>query len=276
MKTAPYFVLLAFGLCACSGDDGAGSGGGDASGSGVVEVSGGTIYHSINRLATELSGDIPDYSGLAVELFALESLQTNANPRALASTPLPSGCSTTRSCDWTLGEVNLGTVKEGLVARLADPRSEPIWVSTFTRFLDATELAAAKNAGQTDAGRAFAVSREAVRVVLEPIAGLDAEELLARGFIFGLVYDPSGAPISGATVEPGNPDLTIVYPNDRFTGVEAETTMQGAFLAIAFEADAAPTTLTVTAPSSGLTWDPSELGLTVPGSIYFALLVANR
>jgi hypothetical protein len=165
------------------------------------------------------------------------------------------------------------------VALVRDAGDDGGHVPTWTGIATGERLAALRAAGEalTD-GRGFAVTRDALDVVLGPMVGLSGDELLARGFVFGLVYggasaDGSGEPVVGATVRASSPDFTIVYPGNRFSGTADATTSQGVFLAVPSAAGPATTvSFEVTAPDGDLTWETEASAVNAGGGVYFHLM----
>lgn len=248
-------------------------------------VSGVAIHHSMNRLAATRTGRTPEYTGLTVEVVSVDALARGAAD-ALASGPLvTSGCAAMGGCVWSLPDVALAGASLGLAARLRDGRATPLWVTTATGFASPADVAAAAASGRFEDGRSFAVSRDAIDAVIAPMVGLTGDEVMARGFVFGLVYnrydgraaDGSGAPVVGATVTASAPGLRIVYPNGMFSGTAAATANQGTFLAVpSAPGTPATTTFTVTPPAGqSLTWDATRVAVVAPGAVYFAPMYAR-
>jgi hypothetical protein len=273
------FVLVGCGGGTASGVDAGGTTDtGPRSDSGPstgVAVSGGIIYHSMNRLATEMSGTTPEYSQVTVDLLSQAALLSGSTT-PLASVPITTGCMASGMCAFTLPSSDIASATGGLVIGLRDDRATPIWVPSWTGTASGADAAAAAAAGSLTDARAFIVSQEAFDLVLAPMTAVASAELLARGVVFGLVYDEAGRPITGATVAPaGRSDITIVYPNGMFTGTASSTTTQGAFLAVPAAAPSSPEelTFTVTPPSgSTLTWPTTQPALLAPGVLSFTLL----
>jgi hypothetical protein len=119
--------------------------------------------------------------------------------------------------------------------------------------------------------------------VIAPLTGFTADELMARGVLFGLVYSNTqssgerGEPVSGATVTPSDDNVTIVYPTGNFSGKTSATAPQGVFLAIPKTTDTVKTASFTVKPPSGesQTWDASRLGFFKPNTLYFHVMYAN-
>jgi hypothetical protein len=239
-------------------------------------VAGGIIYHSVNRRATEMSGTTPEYSQIEVAIHSHAALLADADAAPLGTVPIPAGCTASGMCAFSVPAVDLAAASGGLVVGLRDLRATPIWAPSWTNTAGADALAAAVAAGSLADARSFVVSQEGFDLVLAPMTTIAANELLARGVIFGLVYDEAGRPVMGATVAAaGRSDLTIVYPNGTFDGVAAATATQGAFMAV--PAAGAPATaevsFTVTPPAgSALTWTTDQPALLARGVLSFTLL----
>jgi hypothetical protein len=247
------------------------------------DMSGNVVYHSLNRLAAQRTGRMPDYSDLTVELFSQDALLAGPAAAPLASHSLdttscqgPNG-----SCTWSFPSVDTASVHTVLLSRIADRRdANPLWVTTTTNAASAAELDGANAiTGRT----AFALSRDAVGVGIAHLTGLTADELLARGFVFGLVYEPrsatrdSGEAVIGATVTATSGWLEIVYPTGNFGDTASSTGNQGVFLAIptSGETGVRQSRFTVTPPSGrALTWYAPAAPI-VPGSVSFLLLFAD-
>jgi len=284
--------LCAVSLNACgSGDttapdaDAPRADGGDASSATGATVSGLSISHSMNRLATMHTGRTSEYSNLSVEVVSVDALAGGgASAAALSSGPLnTSACGTMGGCPWSLGGVNLANISMGLAARLRDGRiSGQVWVTTVTGFASPSDVAATAQSGRFEDGRAFAVSRDAIDTVVAPMVGLTGDQVMERGFIFGLVYngrsaDGSGQPVVGATVAASDASLRVVYPNSMFSGTASATANQGAFLAVpSAPGAAAATSFTVTPPTGqSLTWDSTRASVVMPGAVYFIPMYAR-
>ncbi len=268
--------------------DGGDAGGGDASSPGRTTVSGVAINHSMNRLAMMRSGRTAEYTDLTIEAVSDEALAgAGINATALVGGPLnTTACGAMGGCAWSLDSVNLAGVTSGLAARLRDNRtSGQVWVTTMTGFASPTEVAAAAQSGRFEDGRAFAVSRDAIDTVIASMVGLTGDQVMERGFVFGLVYnrydgraaDGSGQPVVGATVSASHGALRIVYPNNMFSGTASATANQGAFLAVPNAPGAtSTTTFTVTPPAGqALTWDSTRTAVVTPGAVYFLPMYAR-
>jgi hypothetical protein len=280
-------LVLSLWLVACGGSPAAGDdagmhardggGGADTGPAASGHVTGGVIYHSVNRLAAMTSGD-PEYTMIDVDIHSQAALAASATATPLATAPLQTtGCGTSGMCPFDVGGVTLASASGGLVVGLRDGHSPALWVPTWTGTASAADVT---SAGDSFAdARAFIVSQHGFDDVLAPIAGVAPTDLLARGVVFGLVYDASGMPITGATVAVvGRSDVTIVYPNGNFSGTATSTTMQGSFMAVPAAAgtSVAELTFTVTPPSgSTLTWIQDQPALLAPGVLSFSLLYAH-
>jgi len=148
----------------------------------------------MNRLAATRTGRTPAYSGITLDIMAVDALTTGA-AAVLGSGPLhKTMCAAMGGCAWSIADVGLRGAALGL-----------------------------------------AVSRDAVNAVIAPMVGLTGDEVMARGLVFGLVYnrydgrsaDGSGAPVAGATVTAAGRALRIVYPNNMFSGTVSATASPG-------------------------------------------------
>lgn len=249
-------------------------------------VSGAAIHHSMNRLASMRTGRTPAYSDITLDIMAVDALTTGAQAVLGSGALDTAACPAMGGCAWSVADVGLPGASLGLAARLRDNRSSgALWVTTATGFASPAEVAAAAAAGRFEDGRAFAVSRDAIDAVIAPMVGLTGDEVMARGFVFGLVYsrydgratDGSGTPVVGATVAAPGRALRVVYPNNMFSGTVGATASQGAFLAVP-EAVGAPgaVTFTVTPPAGQtLSWDATRAAAVAPGVVYFAPMYAR-
>lgn len=248
-------------------------------------VSGVAIYHSMNRLAAQRTGNTPAYSGLTLEVASVDALARGAAD-ALGGAPFDSAaCLAMGGCAWSLPDVALPAVTLGLASRLRDGRATPLWVTAATGIASPAEAAAAAASGRFEDGRAFVVSRDAIDAVVAPMVGLTGDEVMARGFVFGLVYDRagsraadgSGTPIVGATVTASAPGVRVVYPNNMFSGTVGATASQGAFLAVPSAAGAPVTVTFAVAPPAGqsLAWDATRAAVIAPGLVYFTPMYAR-
>lgn len=257
-------------------------------GTGTATVAGVAINHSMNRLAAGRTGRTPEYSNLRVEAVSVDALAASgASAPALAGSALETSmCGSMGGCAWSIGGVNLGGFTQGLAARLRDNRaSGQLWVTTMTDSASPAQVTASATTGRFEDGRAFAVSRDAIDTVIAPMVGLTGDQVMERGFVFGLVYNPysgraadgSGTPVVGATVRASSSALRIVYPNNMFSGTASATANQGAFLAVPNSTGAASTTtFTVTPPSGGTqTWDSTRVAVVAPGAVYFIPMYAR-
>jgi len=250
----------------------------------VISTAGFTINHSMNRLASMRTGRTVAYEQLTLEVASADALIAGGST-ALGTTPLDTtACPAMGGCAWSVANIALGGVTLGLAARLRDNRATPLWVTTTTGFASPANLNTAAGTGRFDNGRAFAVTRDAIDGVIAPLVGLSGDEVMARGFVFGLVYDRasdasadgSGAPVMGATVASNSAGLRIVYPNNMFSGTVASTGSQGVFLAIPNAPGAAgPVTFVIAPPGDRtLTWDPHRVAVTAPGVVHFTPMYA--
>lgn len=255
---------------------------------GSVTLAGVSINHSMNRLASMQTGRTPEYSNLTVEAVSVDALAAaGASAAALAGGALDTAaCTGMGGCAWSVGGASLAGVTLGLAARLRDNRaSGQLWVTTATGFASPEEVTAAARSGSYTNGRAFAVSRDAIDTVIAGLVGLTGEEVMARGFIFGLVYntysgssaDGSGQPVVGATVVASRAGMRIVYPNNTFSGTASATASQGAFLAVPEAVGASATTSFTVTPPAGMsqTWDATRTMVVIPGAVYFAPMYAR-
>ncbi|MDB4928074.1 MAG: hypothetical protein JWM10_558, partial [Myxococcaceae bacterium] len=255
---------------------------------GTATLSGVSINHSMNRLAAALTGRTPTYGDLTVEAVSVDALaEHGASAAALGASPLDTAaCAGMAGCPWSVGGASLADATLGLAARLRDNRpSGQLWATTVTGFASPAETAAAAQSGSFTNGRAFAVSRDAIDAVIAPLVGLTGAEVMARGFVFGLVYNPasgsaadgSGQPVVGATVTASRAGLRIVYPNNTFSGTANATASQGAFLAIPEAAGGTVTTSFTVTPPAGMaqTWDATRTTVVTPDAVYFAPMYAR-
>jgi hypothetical protein len=279
--TVAAVCLSACGSDASSDDDGGGAP--PDAGTGVSTVSGKLINHSLNRLAAQKTGETADFSGLRLDVVGQDALLAGDVTGLGGGLLDTSGCGAMGGCAFRFGGVDLAGASEGLVARVTDTRtSDPLWVTTETWTLGADDLAALQASGGDFAdARAFALSRGAVDAVIAPLLGLDADELMARGLVFGLVYDGvsadgSGAPVAGATVAPSLAGMRVVYPNAMFSAAQSATGGQGVFLAVPDAAGpAASITFAVTPPAgSTATWDATP-AVVHAGAVYFLRLYSR-
>jgi hypothetical protein len=236
-------------------------------------VEGQVVFHSLNRLAAERSGRAIDAAGLVAAAVDLDALASGASPEPLAEVGLAGEeCeqASTGSCGFSLEicrDVAAGGGAPGIAIR--DGRSDaPLWLTT---------------AQPLDAKASFAVTRDTLDAVVAPLLGLDGEELMRRGVIFGLVYSSSAAtsgqsvPLAGATVTASHNAVTVVYPSTTFDGVVAATARQGVFLAIPREPGVvASTTFRVTPPAGvDRTWDEAQVARFVPDAMFFQVMFAQ-
>jgi hypothetical protein len=236
-------------------------------------VAGQVVLHSLNRLAAERSGRAIDATGLVAVAVDLDALATGTEAAPLAEIGLAGeACeqASAGSCGYSIElcrDAAAGAGAPGIAIR--DGRSDaPLWLTT---------------AQPLDAKAAFAVTRDALDGVVAPLLGLDADELLRRGVIFGLVYSSSagasgqGVALAGATVTASDDSVTVVHPNTTFDGFGTATARQGVFLAIPREPGAVvSTTFRVTPPAGvDLAWDEAQVGHFVPDAMFFQVMFAQ-
>jgi hypothetical protein len=273
---SPLVLATLVGCGDSSSDGNGGSGGGSGTG---VTVSGGVVYHSLNKLAMTTA----EYSELEVALVG-ESALLAGDTNAIASQPLATTPTmTTGQTPFSFSKLDLSGASGGVFARISDTRSTPLWVTTETSSIDAATLSGLTSGTTYSSAVGFALSHDALAGPIATLAGTTGDALLASGMVFGLVYggidtDGSGTPVTGATVVPSSTDYTIVYPNSMFTATQASTGGQGAFFAIPSSASASPrsVTFTVTPPSGqSLTWDATLPAVVRPGAVFFLRLYAK-
>lgn len=255
---------------------------------GLIDIGGSVIFHSMNRLATERTGNEVEYEHLLVEIVDLNALSSSEDITPLARFSLSTeGCGGSGSelCAYCSGATSIAGITGGIGTVLRDDRtSDAVWMRAITGIATKEQLAELQNAAKPlDPRNAFAVTHDALESVIAPLTGLTADELMARGVIFGLIYSNTqssgerGTPISGATVTPSDDNVMIVYPNANFSGKASETAKQGVFLAIPKTVDTVKTTSFTVKPPAGesQTWDASRLGFFSPGAVYFHVMYAN-
>ncbi len=288
-------TLLGLSLAACGQDDvvAAPYDAGDASPVAVdvspdaqATTSGVAINHSMNRLAAGRTGRTPAYNDITLEIASVDAL-TAGSAAVLGTTALnTSACSAMGGCAWSVAGVELSGATLGLAARLRDNRTaSALWVTTATGFAGPADVNTAGTTGLYGNGRAFAVSRDAIDTVIAPLVGLTGDEVMARGFIFGLIYnryeggagDGSGTPVVGAAVSASVPSMRIVYPNNMFSGTVGSTASQGAFLAVPDAPGGALAVRFLVTPPRGesLSWDATRVTVSAPGLVYFTPMYAR-
>jgi hypothetical protein len=249
---------------------------------GLIDVQGGVIFHSMNKLASGRSGKAIDATGLAAEVVDLGDLAEGAELAPLSEASLSGDeCvnATSGSCGFCFVDTNIEGNTEGVGVSVRDTRtSDKLWLTTVRGAASAEDLAALQSAGAPlDTAWPFAVTRDALDTVVAELTGVSGDELMKRGVIFGLIYstpstsEASGEPVAGATVTPSDGDVTVVYPTTKFNGVGSTTGGQGAFIAFPSAPGAATTTtFTVNAPSGEThTWDAAQVAHFAPGVMYF-------
>lgn len=262
-------------MCALVSVAALGCGGGEPAGTACEAdvVEGQIVFHSLNRLAAERSGRAIDATGLVAAAVDLDALASGASPEPLAEVGLAGeACAqaSTGSCGYSLAicrDAAAGAGAPGIAIR--DGRSDaPLWLTT---------------AQPLDAKASFAVTRDSLDTVVAPLLGLDGEELMRRGVIFGLVYSSSaatsgqGVALAGATVTASDDAVIVVYPSTTFDGVGAATARQGVFLAIPREPGAVATTTFRVTPPAGVdhTWDGAQVARFVPDAMFFQVMFAK-
>lgn len=264
-------ATIALGL-GCGGDDTT-----PAPASGKLSITGGNVNHSMNRLAEEKSGKTAEYSQLEVQIVSNDALAKDANAAALATAALnTTACQ--KQCSWTFDGLDVTGVTLGLSARIRDTRTSGAqWITTVTTAIPQVNVTSATQSGAAyKLGHSFGVTRDAIDTVMAPMVGLTADEVLARGVVFGIIYSTaeaegtSGTPLVGATVTPADPAVTIVYPNGTFSGTSEATAAQGAFFAIPKAGTPSGTlAYTINNPAGQtLKWDATNVGVIVPGSMH--------
>lgn len=262
-------------LCALVAAAALGCGAGEDAGTACEAdvVDGQVVFHSLNRLAAERSGRAIDATGLVAAAVDLDALASSTSMVPLAEVGLAGeACeqASTGSCGYSLElcrDAAGGAGAPGIAIR--DGRSDaPLWLTT---------------AQPLDAKASFAVTRDTLDTVVAPLLGLDADELLRRGVIFGLVYSSSaatsgqGVALAGATVTASDPSVTVVHPTTTFDGSGAATGRQGVFLAIPREPGAVASTTFRVTPPAGVdhTWDDAQVARFIPGAMFFQVMFAR-
>jgi hypothetical protein len=264
-------LLLGAALAAC--DDGS------SDSTAGTAINGGVVYHSVNKLVMTTA----PYTELEVALVDEGKLLADADAAPIASAPLD-GASTTGKSPFAFSTLELTGASVGVVTRVRDTRATPLWLTTEASSVDAAALAELQSKGGTfDDAVGFALSRDALDGSLAALAGVSSADILARGMVFGLVYDGqeadgSGAPVAGATVAASLATGSVAYPTAKFDATQAATGGQGAFLFVPSDASATPrgVTFTVTPPAgSTLSWDATLQAVVRPGAVFFLRLYAK-
>lgn len=239
------------------------------------------MYHSLNKLVMTKA----EYSGLEVALVDEGRLLADAGAAPMAKVALDTSANqTTGQTKFSFPGVDLSGASIGIAVRVSDTRATPLWVTTETSSIDAAALASIQSSGAGfSSAVGFALSRDGFDGKVATLAGVAADELLARGVIFGLVYDGisadgSGTPVAGATVTPSDATFTVIYPTGNFSGTQASTANQGVFFAIPSAASAAPrsVTFTVTPPAGqSLSWDTTLPAIVRSNAMFFLRLYAK-
>jgi hypothetical protein len=283
----PFAVGLNLMACTESDSPACPEGGKNADGS--IDVGGNLVFHSMNRLATERSGKEVEYSHLVTEIVDLNAMSNSVDAAPLAQISLATdscGGSSSDPCAYCSSNTNIESNTGDLGAMIRDDRTnDAVWISAVTGIATNEELLELQAAGKAlDPRTAFAVTRDAVDSVVAPLAGLNGDELMARGVLFGLIYSTTqssgdrGEPVAGATVTSSDDNVTIVYPNTNFSSTTSATAGQGVFLAIPKVAGASKTASFTVKPPSGEahTWDATRLGFFMPNTMYFHVMYTNE
>lgn len=253
----------------------------DGTGGSTDGVEGGVVYHSLNKLVMTTA----EYSGLEVALVDEGKLLADANAAPIAAVALDTPANpSTGQTKFAFPGVDFTGASVGVAVRVADTRATPLWITTETSSIDAAALASMESSGGGfSSAVGFALSRDAFDGKVATLAGVAPDELLARGVIFGLVYDGisadgSGTPVTGATVAPSDASFTVIYPTGNFSGTQSTTGNQGVFLAIPSASSAAPksVTFTVTPPAGqSLAWDSALPAIVRANAMFFIRLFAK-
>jgi hypothetical protein len=276
----PVFLLLALpALCLAACDDGD-----DTPDGPYLYVTGTTVMNSLNRLASDTSGEAIDFSDLVVELYDSAALgQAGAAP--LADAPIDfTDCGDESPCDWSFGGVVLPDTATALVASIRDGRSsDPLWATTWATIASQEQLEALRSShGSLKDTHTFAFTYDTVETVIAPLVGLSGEELLARGVVVGL----TGGPVSGdervpavvgCTVRSSLPDVSIYYPTSNAQGLTDATANQGLFFAVPPASDTVQRVgFTITPPDGeDYTWDSDSPVWVGPNLVAAQIFIAR-
>jgi hypothetical protein len=235
-----------------------------------------------------------DFSELTVAVVdpSVVILSPTAPPLAQAALDTsPANCNAITGCAWSLDNADISKITLGLVGIIDDtrtPAASRLWVKTGTGAgTGAFILSVQMNPAPITGRPLFAVSKAteaklamfAAAFIPEP--AIAPGTLEARGFMLGTVVGKLSAgalPVAGATVTvpPTETRLSILYPNDDFTGVGTSTASHGTILVV--RKAATPLTSVVatwTIAGPGGTWTNLTAG-TSPGTAFVLLMAQDE
>ena len=129
-------------------------------------------------------------------------------------------------CAFTVADVDLTKAALGIVALIKDGRDSPQFVLTNSGIFGGTTLAASIEAGaDIENVNLFVISKEALTQYAPYTAAdnggtaLTADEIVARGFMFGLTLaETTLAPVGGVAVTSASDAIDLYFPQAADTG----------------------------------------------------------
>ncbi len=237
-------------------------------------------------------------------LLAIEK-NPGANLATIDSLPGDGGTCTASRCTFTFTQINTAKIVLGLIALLRD--GWPVYLpgadggvdggsgdastaaadggsvipAGYAQFPDSvTTLVQGKPQADITGAKVYAFTYDFV-AYLDGIMNLSgAQELVTQGFIFGLVVDANGNPVSGATIHDVSgqvPDSQITYFNDALTAVSSTqaTSANGVFVIANAGASGTPPNFEVLQGGTPNSAYPKHLGGSQAGSV-FQLVMAPQ
>jgi hypothetical protein len=263
----------------------------------LVTVSGTASPHPLTAVLEAPPLTPTDFSMMAVAV--VDPSIVLANP---AAPPLQGGPLNTMSancpggaCAWSFDNVDITNISLGLVGIVDDLRTtNRLWVKTGTGagasdFIDTIKVSRQPITNRT----LFAVSKvsegklAAFAAAVIPDTTIVAGALETRGFMIGTVVSklsqgatPVGGAIILATSAATMARVSIIYPNDGFTGVGTSTSaVHGTFLVVP-KPVSPPTSIvgswSVTSPAGDTRVWPSLTAGSTPGTAFVILFAANE
>lgn len=250
-------------------------------------------------LSVPSSEILPTFSDIDIRLYDAGAIGSDpvggANPN---TTPLfradveslQSGCEEV-GCAWQLPKLNIASTNAGLVALLVGntDSSRSLWAPVYTHIVntDYVTYSQKHHSKLSSNAPAYAMSQQAVTKVAK-LLSLDANELIARGLVIGMVVgkdptDHSGGlpgPITGAQItlsSEQNATMQLYYPNATYSGENTakSTNSDGVFWLFGKKTGGVPTTTTLAIAATGqsLSWNQRPVTL-MPNSIVVTPLSA--
>ncbi len=246
----------------------------------LVDVTGTFDAHAVS---VELAQSPLDYGAagdVTITLYDPVGVLQPGDPGfvGLGSVTDVSACVVDTPCAVSFTDVDITTLTLGLQALVIDHRSSPQFVTTELSLLGSDTIATLK--GDPSSGYHEAQIRAVSLGTLDVLALLTggsftSGDLLANGALMGTVLDHLGAPVTAATVNATNTNISgnIFYPNESYDGVGATTASHGLFFAVA---DAAVRVISSWSADDGGVHTFSQLVTgTLPGTVTVLEYVAD-